>query len=47
MRCTEWQDFAPYCLDGVCSQCATDEHCTDAECVPNWQGFGTCLPVKS
>jgi len=43
--CARWGLFAPFCLDGVCSQCAIDPDCGDDEfCEPNVDGFGTCLP---
>lgn len=51
--CAEWGDFAPHCLrgarGGVCSECAEDADCAGlapSECVPNAQGFGTCLPIR-
>lgn len=45
--CDRWGMFAPYCLRGVCSQCAIPLDCGPGSwsCTPNADGFGTCLPV--
>lgn len=44
--CTYWTSFAPYCNEGICSQCAADEDCGPGyACTPASDGFGTCIGV--